>query len=161
MIKKCKTGLFVIFALVISVSAQAASSNVFKLTSNNSMDKVYPAVYEALEAAKFFVVFEPFISKSISRFAEKWGDDYNQNKLDSIRSMVFCNGWYANKVSNVDPDMLALCPLRLSLYEKSGKTTIVFARPTVIGAQSNALPVLQEIENKIINAIKTGVRDAN
>ncbi len=161
MIKKCKIGLFVIFALVISVSVQAASSNVFKLTSNNSMDKVYPAVYEALESAKFFVVFEPYISKSISRFAEKWGDDYNKNKLDGIRSMVFCNGWYANKVSNVDPDMLALCPLRLGLYEKAGKTTIVFARPTVIGAQSNALSVLQEVENKIINAIKTGVRAAN
>jgi len=161
MIKKCKTGLFVIFALVISLNVQAADSNVFKLTSNNAMDKVYPAVYKALEDVNFFVVFEPFISKSISRFEEKWGDDYNKNKLDSIRSMVFCNGWYANKVSNIDPEMLALCPLRIGLYEKNGKTTIVFARPTVIAAQSNALSVMKEVEAKIINAIKTGVRNAN
>jgi len=145
MIKKCKTGLFVIFALVISLNVQAADSNVFKLTSNNAMDKVYPAVYKALEDVNFFVVFEPFISKSISRFEEKWGDDYNKNKLES----------------NIDPEMLALCPLRIGLYEKNGKTTIVFARPTVIAAQSNALSVMKEVEAKIINAIKTGVRNAN
>jgi len=154
-------GLFVVFVMCMGMSVQAAQSNVFKLTANNSMDKVYPSVYKALEDVNFFVVFEPFISKSISRFEEKWGDEYNKNKLDSIRSMVFCNGWYANKVSNIDPEMLALCPLRIGLYEKAGKTTIVFARPTVIAAQSNALSVLREVESKIINAIKSGVKGAN
>ncbi|VAW55937.1 hypothetical protein MNBD_GAMMA07-1736 [hydrothermal vent metagenome] len=161
MLTKCRMGLFVVFVMCMSMSVQAAQSNVFKLTANNSMDKVYPSVYKALEDVNFFVVFEPFISKSISRFEEKWGDEYNKNKLDSIRSMVFCNGWYANKVSNIDPEMLALCPLRIGLYEKAGKTTIVFARPTVIAAQSNALSVLREVESKIINAIKSGVKGAN
>ena len=156
MIRNISAGLFIFFALLNTMNSYAAESAVFKQTVNQPMEKVYPAIYEALEDARFYVVFEPFISKNISRFAEKWGDDYNQNKLQSIRSMVFCNGWYANKVSNADPDMLALCPLRLSLYEKSGKTSIVFARPTVIGAQSKAKSVLQEIENEVIQAIKTG-----
>ncbi len=43
---------------------------------------------------------------------------YNRSKLSAIRSMVFCNGWYANQVSNKDPHMLALCPLHMTLIEK-------------------------------------------
>ena len=160
MIKSFRTGLFVFMTLMVSINVQSAESTIYKLTVNGSMDKVYPAIYKALEDDNFYVVFEPNISKNISRFAEKWGENYNQNKLHSIRSMVFCNGWYANKVSNVDPDMLALCPLRISLYEKFGKTTIVFARPSVIGAQSNAKPVLEEIERAVIKAIETGAKKA-
>ena len=158
MIKKFKMSLLVFIALLVSLDLLAGETNIYKQTVSSSMKKVYPAVYDALEEARFYVVFEPYISKNIERFADKWGDSYNQNKLDSIRSMVFCNGWYANKVSNADPDMLALCPLRLSLYEKAGETTVLFARPTVIGEFSQAKPVLQEIENKVIEAIKVGVK---
>lgn len=158
MIKRIKTGLIIFAMMFVSLNVAVAESGVYKQTVNQPMEKVYPAIYKALEDARFYVVFEPFISKNISRFAEKWGEDYNQNKLDGIRSMVFCNGWYANKVSNVDPDMLALCPLSLSLYEKSENTTIVFARPTVFGGQSKAKSVLQEIEEAVTSAIKAGVQ---
>jgi len=160
MIKKLKTGLLIFVALSMSFAVQAADSTVYKKTLDQPMDEVYPSVYEALEEARFYVVFEPFISQNIERFAKKWGDTYNQNKLTAIRSMVFCNGWYANQVSNADPDMLALCPLRLSMYEKSGKTTVVFARPTVIGAASKAKSVLKEIEDEVIKAIELGIKNA-
>jgi len=158
MIKRINSGLKIFAMMLVSLNVVAAESGVYKQTVNQPMEKVYPAIYKALENAHFYVVFEPYISKNISRFAEKWGEDYNQNKLDSIRSMVFCNGWYANKVSNVDPDLLALCPLSLSLYEKSEKTMIVFARPTVFAGQGKAKPVLQEIEDAVTGAIKKGIQ---
>ncbi|VAW59898.1 hypothetical protein MNBD_GAMMA11-1951 [hydrothermal vent metagenome] len=151
-------GLLLLAMLLTGNALQAAESTVYKQTADQTMEQVYPAVYKALEEAKFFVVFEPKISKMLSRFSEKWGEDYNQNKLSSIRSMVFCNGWYANAVSNVDPDMLALCPLRIGLYEKQGKTTVVFARPTAIGAQSAAKSVLKALEEEVINAINAGMK---
>jgi len=75
--------------------------------------------------------------------------------------MVFCNGWYANAVSNADPDMLALCPLRIGLYEKQGETTVVFAKPSIIAANSAAKPVLKEIEAEVIEAIKAGMKKAS
>ena len=50
---------------------------------------VYDALYKSLEEARFYVVFEPNIGKNLAHFSEKWGDDYNQNKLSEIRSMVF------------------------------------------------------------------------
>ncbi len=158
--KTIKSALLLFVFLIMHFNVQAADSAIYKISVNQPMDVVYPKVYEALEDARFYVVFEPNISKNIARFAEKWGDSYNQNKLQSIRSMVFCNAWYANQVSNKDPDMLALCPLSLGLYEKSGKTTIVFVRPAVIGEHSAARLLLQEIENAVIEAIKIGVRKA-
>ena len=137
---------------------KAETSRVFKQQANAPMEKVYPAVYKALEDARFFVVLEPVISDNLQRFAERWGDNYNRNQLSSIRSMVFCNAWYANEVSNADPDMLALCPLRIGLYEKQGNTYVVFARPSVIAASSPAKKVILEAEQDVIKAIKAGLK---
>ena len=148
-------------AVLMTWNLQAAESAMYKQVVNQPMDMVYPAVYKALEDARFYVVFEPNIGKNLKRFAEKWGDDYNQSKLSHIRSMVFCNVWYANAVSNVDPDMLGLCPLRISLYEKQGETVVLFAKPTVIATQSKAKSILQKVENEVIAAIKAGVLLSN
>lgn len=141
---------------LMTLAAHAAEGNVYKQEIDLPMDKVYPAIYEALENARYSVVFEPNIGKNLKRFAEKWGDDYNRNGLTGIRSMVFCNVWYANAVSNADPDMLGLCPLRISLYEKQGKTVVLFARPTVIAGQSKAKAILQDLEEEVIAAIQAG-----
>lgn len=153
--------ILLILSVLVTWGVQATESNMYKQVIDRPIDAVYPAVYKALEDARFFVVFEPNMGKNLSRFAEKWGDDYNQNKLSSIRSMVFCNVWYANAVSNADPDMLGLCPLRIGLYEKQGKTVVLFARPTVIAAQSKAKAVLQRVEDEVITAIQAGVLAVN
>jgi len=143
-----------ILMLLLTSQAQAASPNVFEMSVDRPMEQVYGQLYKALEDDGFFVVFEVNIGKNLARFAEKWGDNYNRSQLDGIRGMVFCNGWYANAVSNLDPSMLALCPLRLSLTAKAGKTTVLFARPTAIAGDSPALKVIQRIEDDVIGVIR-------
>jgi len=140
--------------MLCSFQLQANESTVFEYSVNEPLSDVYSRVYKGLEEEGFYVVFEANIGRSISRFADKWGNDYNQNKLDAMRSMVFCSGWYANQVSNKDPRMLALCPMRMTLIEKNGKTTALFAKPSVIAAQSSALPILQRLENEVTMAIQ-------
>lgn len=141
----------------VSVYAARESQGVYVQTVDKPIAEVYDKVYKSLEAARFFVVFEPDIGTNLSNFAEKWGDDYNRNKLTAIRSMVFCNAWYANKVSNLDPDMLGFCPLHLTLIEREGKTTALFNRPGVIAQNSPAKMLLQKIEDEVIEAIKQGM----
>ncbi len=150
--------LIVLYLLLGSASLQAGNANVFEYTVNKPLDQVYQSLYQALEAEGFYVVFEVNVGANISRFAEKWGENYNRNQLSAIRSMVFCNGWYANAVSNADPSMLALCPLRLSLIEKKGASTALFVRPTAIAVDSPAYTILQRIEKDVIGAIKTGMK---
>ena len=115
--------LVLLTALLTSIIANAGEPKfVFVAEKKADFDATYQAVYKSLEANKFFVVFEPDIGANLAGFGKNWGDDYNQNKIERIKSMVFCNGWYANKVSNADPDMLALCPLHITMTHKQGIT---------------------------------------
>ena len=102
-------------------------------------------------------MFEPNIGNNLASFAERWGDEYNRSGLDGIRSMVFCNAWYANQVSNADPSMLALCPLHITLVEKQGNTTILFARPSEIAQGSAAVDIARELEDSVIQALESVV----
>jgi len=145
-----------IFAISLLLCSQLtlASATVFKITVEQAADEVYDKVYAGLEAAKFFVVFEPNIGRNLASFEKRWGENYNRNSLTSLRAMVFCNAWYANQVSNLDPDMLGLCPLHVTLYENDGRTSVLFNRPTAIAVGSDAMPVLKELEQEVIEAIE-------
>jgi uncharacterized protein (DUF302 family) len=130
---------------------------VYDRTVPGEMNEVYKKVFTALENNSYFVIFEPNIGKNLSHFAKRWGEDYNKNKLDSIRSMVFCNAWYANKVSNIDPGMLALCPLRITLYTRNKKTHILFVRPGKVAAASKAQKIAKELEDDVIRTIEVAI----
>jgi len=147
--------------LLIFVSLQSnadSSSTVYQLTNNKPISEVYPNMQKSMDDSRFFVVKEINIGKNISGFAEKWGEDYNKNNLTAIKSMVFCNGWYANKISNLDPSMLGICPLHLTLIEKDGKTTALFNRPTVTAKGSPAYETFVEIEDEVVAIIKAGMK---
>lgn len=146
--------------LLMCSSAFAVPPGVLRIDAQAPMQATYPAVYEALEAARFWVVFEADLGANLAGFAERWGDDLNRNGLDAIRSLVVCNAWYANQVSNADPDLLALCPLRVNLVEQDGVTRVLFARPSVVAAGSPGLAIVQEIEAVISAALRAGVAAA-
>ena len=129
-----------------------AASGIYKKSAPMDYDVAYKKVYSALEDNRFYVIEEINVGKSIARFKDKW-EDFNLNQLERQQVMIICNGWYANQVGNADPDMLALCPLRVTLIHKDGVTTALFARPTVFATDSKALPILQEVEETIASAI--------
>lgn len=134
-----------------------ASDRVYTVAIPAPMSVAYENIYKALEARRFYVVFEPDIGKNLATFAERWGADYNRNQLDGIRSMVFCNAWYANQVGNADPSMLALCPLHITLTAKQGQTTVLFTRPSVIAEGSAAEAIAGELERSVIQAIESAL----
>lgn len=144
--------------LVLIISSQVQADGVYEKQSSASFDVLYKAVYASLEENRFYVVHELDIGQSMARFGKNWGDNYNRNGLTAYRSMIVCNGWYANEVSNMDPKMLALCPLRINMIQREGMTSVLFEKPTVAAEGSAALPVLQEVEETIVKAIETGVR---
>ena len=153
----------VLFIMFICVASSHASVDepIFKTSVVKPMNAVYDAVYAALEEERFYVVFEPNIGANLSRMAKRWGEDYNRNELSGIRSMVFCNAWYANKVSNLDPDMLGFCPLHITLVERGqdghAHTTVLFNRPSAMSVGSAAHELLGRIEAEVIAAIEKGL----
>lgn len=156
-VKFMRTFSLVLGVILMALSASAsAREGVFSLTVDKPVDAIYDKLYKSLESAGFYVVFEPNIGANLARFADRWGEDYNRNKLTALRSMVFCNGWYANKVSNLDPQMLGFCPMHLSLVERDGNTTVLFNRPSFVAGDSPARPLFEKIEAEVIAAIKSG-----
>jgi uncharacterized protein (DUF302 family) len=137
--------------------AMPTISPVYVKTVKGDFNQIYQRVFTALENNGYFVVFEPNIGKQLELFKQRWGDKYNRNKLDNIKSIVFCNGWYANEVSNQDPNMLALCPMHVTLTEKEGKVTILYIRPSVVAKGSGAEKVAIEIEQDVLRSIETGL----
>jgi len=151
------TLLGLLAGLLMTFTAAADDRAVFVAESGAGMQETYQAVYQALENARFWVVFEADIGAQMTNFAEQWGEDYNRNGLEGIRTMVACNAWWTNRVANADPQMLAFCPLRVALTHKAGITRVMFERPTLMAADSPALPVMQEIEQELTAAIDAAV----
>jgi len=139
-------------------SASARSSMVYVKRVGGPFPTVYKRVFDSLENNSFFVLFEPDIGRNLKLFATRWGKDYNRNHLKQIRSIVFCNGAYANQIGNADPRMLALCPLHITLIQRAGVTSILFVRPSRVAAGSPAESVALNIEQDVIRAIENGVR---
>lgn len=154
-----RRGTLLLILLWICTPVLAAESPMLYIrVVHASMDMTYPRVFTALENNGFFVIAEPNLGRSLATFARRWGANYNRNHLEGIRSIVFCNGGYTNRISNVDPDFLALCPLHLTLVYKGGITRILFVRPSRVAVGSPAEPVALELEQDVIRTIEAGVR---
>ena len=152
-----KSTLILLFALV-SANALAESPAVYEKSFDQNMDTAYKRVYKALESNGFKVVYEIDMLENLTKFAAKNSvKDFNLNQLEGIKSMVFCNGPLAVKISNADPTMLALCPLHLTLTQKAGRATVLFVRPSVIAQGSKAEAPVKELEEKVIKAIESGL----
>lgn len=146
------------FLLLFSAgSVWAELPGVLRWDVEQDFNQTYREIYRALEDHRFFVVFEANIGRNLRGYAARSGDNYDRNRLDEIRSMVFCNIAYTSQLSNQDPGMLSLCPLHITMYQKGPTTSILFNRPTYVGQGSPAMPILQEIEAEVTKAIESGI----
>ena len=145
---------YTLFFLLLSVSAlvPTMADGIYKKSVEMEFEAAYKKVYTALEDSRFYVIDEIDMGNSLARFKDKW-KDFNLNRLEEQKIMIICNGWYANQVGNADTDMLALCPLRITLIHKQGVTTVLFAKPSTFAANSKALPIFNEIETTITTVI--------
>jgi len=50
--------------------------------------------------------------------------------------------------------MMGLCPVKITIIEKDGKTTILFVKPTAMSGDSKANAVIAQLEAKIISSIE-------
>ena len=147
----------ILLACIFSMSLWAAPiSNVYSVTYNSPMDTVEKNLLTHFKASKLVVpwkldILEEFKKKGLDK---KFGDKFNTNKLESVRTIVACNGKFGNMIMNTDPAMMAYCPVRITLVEKDGKTTILYVRPSSAPRDSKAYKILVKLENKVIKAIE-------
>jgi len=150
--------MFVLLFALLGANAFAESPAVYEKSFDQNLDSAYAQVRKALEANDFKVVYEIDMLDNLTKFAKKNAvKDFNLNQLEAIKSMVFCNGPLAVKISNADPAMLALCPLHLTLTQKAGRVSVLFVRPSVMAQGSKAEAWARVLEEKVIKAIEGGL----
>ncbi len=150
----------IILACILSVSLWATpSTNVYTVTYKNTIDKIEENLLEQFKSASFVIpwkmdILGEFKAKGLDK---KFGKKFNTSKLTGVKTIIACNGKFGNMVMNADPAMMAYCPIRITLVEKNGKTTVLYVRPTTAPKDSKAYPILVKLEKKVIEAIE----DAN
>lgn len=144
--------------LCATLPAWAGSPAIYEKQIKGDLDKNYDKVNKSLEDSGFFVIFEPNIGKNLDGRAKEIGKEYNLNKLEGIRSMIFCNARYANRLSNLDPSALALCPLHVTLIQKAGITTVLFVKPGAVVQSGPAAPLALEIEASVEKSIEAAAQ---
>ena len=153
--------ILVFLLALVSVNALAESPAVYEKSIDQNLESVYKQVLKALEDNDFKVVYEVDMQENLKKFAAKNAlKDFNLNQMEAIKSMVFCNGALAVKISNADPTMLAMCPLHLTLTQKAGRASVLFVRPSIIAQGSKAEAPAKELEEKVIKAIESGLKGA-
>lgn len=151
--------LFVSIPAMADGPAEAASPAVYTKTVDRPMDQAYPLLYEALEAENFWVVMEMNMGQRLAGMKERMGDAYNRSQLTGIRGMVFCNLFWTNRIANADPDMLGICPLSATLYEKDGRTTITMVNPAQVAKGSKAEPEASALGELLMQIVEEAYQD--
>ena len=145
-----------IVLLLLALSFSLWADAVYSKTYNTPMSELYPKVLSSFDNAHLIVVSEIDILAKFKAagLPEKFGKEFNTNNLTGIKAIIACNGWYGNAVANSDPEMMAFCPVRVTLIEKDGKTTVTYVRATVASKESKAYAILEKLEAKVIKAIE-------
>ncbi len=148
----------ILLMCVLSLSLWANS--VYTVTYDKSIDEVESAILANFKKSKLVVVWkldilEEFKKKGLDK---KFGKNFNKAGLSGVRTIVACNGKFGNNIINADSTMMAYCPVRITLTEKDGKTTVLFVRPSTGPKESKAYPILVKLEKKVIGAIEGAMK---
>lgn len=119
-----------LFALlsVLPLSAGGDAPGIVRMETPLQVEAAYERVYKALEQARFWVVHEVDLGERMAHQAEAWGANYNRNRVGGVRVLAFGNLEWANALANADPDLFALYPLHLAVYERDGTSVLVLPR---------------------------------
>ncbi|MCK9473928.1 DUF302 domain-containing protein [Sulfurimonas sp.] len=146
----------ILLVCLLSLSVWAAESNVYKVSYNAPVDKVLENILAKFKAEMLVVawqldILEEFKAKGLDK---KFGENFNKAGLTAVRTLVACNGKFGNDIINADADMMAYCPIRITLTEKDGVTTVLYVRPTSAPKDSKAYKSLVQLEKKVTKAIE-------
>lgn len=144
--------LTLMFLIVTSLSAH----DVYVKAVDEPLQTLYPKLLASLKQNQMMVVSEIDILAKFKEagLPEKFGKEFNTNDLEGVKAIIACNGFFGNAVANADPEMMALCPVRITLIQHAGKSKILYSLPSKASQGSDAHAVLEKLESKVIAALE-------
>jgi len=141
--------------IIMSLSLSLWANSVYVKTFDAPMAEIYTKLLGTFDAAHLIVVTEINILEKFkdAGLPQKFGKNFNTNNLRGIKAIIACNGWFGNEVANADPLMMGFCPIRVTVIEQDGKTSVLYVRASVAPKESSAYGILEQLESKVITAI--------
>lgn len=141
--------------LILFFSLSLWANSVYVKTIDAPISEIYTKLLVSFDNSYLIVVSEINILEKFkdAGLPKKFGKNFNTNNLTGIKVVIACNGWFGNQVANADPLMMGFCPIRVTVIEKDGKTSILFVRPSIAPKDSKAYAILEKLDAKVISAI--------
>jgi len=145
----------IILTILLTLSANLFASDFYTKVIYEPIETYYPKFKAAIKKNHMNVLYELDLIKQFKDkgYPAKFGKEFNTNKLDGVKTVLVCNGYVGNQVSNIDPIMMALCPIRVTLIKEGGRTTVVFLKHSSVSAPKKIKDLLITLDNVIINTI--------
>ena len=150
--------LFALLCLA-PLSAVGDAGGILRIETPLQVEAASERVYKALEQARFWVVHEVDLGERMARQAGAWGANYNRSRVDAVRVLAFGNLEWANGLANADPDLFALYPLHLAVYERGGTSVLVWPRLAGIAAGTPGEMRARELDGEVRRIIEEALAD--
>ena len=144
----------IIIMLMLS-STHLCASNIYQKNVDLPIEKYYPKLKAAIQSNHMNILYELDLLEKFKKsgYVEKFGEDFNRNHLKSVKTLLLCNGYVGNQISNIDPDMMALCPIRLTLISKASGTKVVFMKSSHLARSKKIKQLLATLDEILIHTI--------
>lgn len=145
----------IVLGLLLVASSLFAIDNVYKRVVNESYDSYLPKLKKEMEINHINVISEIDLVQRFTQagYDKKFGKDFNKNKLEKATSLVLCNGYIGNQVSNIDINMMAFCPIKLTVLSQGGKTIVLYVKSAPNASNKKVVPLLNKLDTVVINTV--------
>jgi len=149
----------IILAMFLLLTTSVFADNIYTKEVNEPFSTYFPKLKAAIQKNHMNIIYEIDLIEKFKKsgYDKKFGADFNRNKLDKVVTLLLCNGYVGNQVSNIDPRMMALCPIRITVIKKGDKTEVVFLKSADTTDNRQVKELLATLDTILIHTIDLGL----
>lgn len=145
-----------LLGIMLLLASSLFANDVYKKEVNKPHDVYIKELKDAIEKNHMNVLYELDLIKKFndSGYAKKFGADFNKNKITASTTLLLCNGYIGNQISNIDPEMMALCPIKVSVISDEKSTKIIYTKYKGASKNKEVAALLKILDEVVINTIE-------
>jgi len=144
-----------LFTLLMFLSSQVFAASIHETQVRKTIKEYYPELKKAIEDNNMHVIYELDLLERFKEagYAEKFGNNFNKNNIVAIKTLLICNGYIGNQVSNIDTDMMVLCPIKITLIQIGKYTMVSFIKNSDLASNKEVEKLLAILDQTLVNTI--------
>ncbi|MDO9266303.1 MAG: DUF302 domain-containing protein [Sulfurimonas sp.] len=145
-----------LLSVLLLLASSSFANEVYKKEVKTPYDVYIKELKEAIEKNHMNVLYELDLIKKFkdAGYAKKFGADFNKNQLTAATTILLCNGYIGNQISNIDAEMMALCPIKISVISNGKYTKIIYTKYKGASTNKEISALLETLDEVVINTIE-------